>query len=174
MVSRVPGQHQQRQSIGRKQALVSHVVDGENGSDFVECGVLGIERAQHHRDERGLPVVAVEDLRHSQHLGGFEYGARKHGEALGVIGIISGGSAVESFAVEVGRIIHEVKLNPGWRIRARGDDRAEAILVVEGDGDAAHDSLRVGEFGLTIARNVDAHLMSQSGQGTGQGADHVG
>ena len=97
----VPGQHQQRQSFGREQSLVSHVVDGENGGDFAKRGIFGIERAQHHRHQRGLPVVAVEYVGHAQNLGGFQHGPRKQGEAFGVVGIVAGRGAVERVAVEV-------------------------------------------------------------------------
>ncbi len=116
--------------------------------------------------------MAVEDMRHAQNLGGFKHRPREQREALGVVRIVTGRASVERLPVEVWRIIHEIKSNSG--AGARGHHRAEAILVIERDGDAADHRLRIGKFGLTIARNVHAHLVSQSRQGLRQGADHVG
>src|SRR5208337_4258255 len=57
---------------------------------------------------------------------------------------------------------------------ARCHHRAEAIFVVVRNSDAADDGLRIGQLGLAIARKIYAHLMSESGQCTRQGSDHIG
>ena len=58
-------------------------------------------------------------------------------KAFRVVGIIARRRAVQSFAIEIWRILHKVKVDA-----AQGsprDDRGEAVLVVKGNGDAAHD-----------------------------------
>jgi hypothetical protein len=97
-------------------------------------------------------------VRDAENLGAFDRGAAKQREAFGVIGVVAGGGPVETLPVKVRRVIHEI--NPDTGDIAGGHDGAETILVVEGHGDAAHDSLRFGEFGLAIARQVDADLVA--------------
>ena len=50
----------------------------------------------------------------------------------------------------------------------------KAILIIEGNGDAANDRAGIIEFGLPIARDVDADLVSEGGEGAGQSANNVG
>ena len=47
------------------------------------------------------------------------------------------------------------------------------MLVVEGDGDAAHHRCRIGELGLAVAGQVHADLMAERRQGSRQGANHI-
>ena len=158
----IPRQHQQRQSIGREQSLIAHVVDGEDSADVPEGGVLRIDRAQQHRNQRRLPIVAVKNLRHAENLRRFEHGAGEQSEAFGVIGIIAGGCAVERVAVEVRRIFDKIKSHAA--LAASGDNRGEAIFVIERDGDAADHSGGISELGLAIARQIDADLMPERGK----------
>ena len=54
------------------------------------------------RDEAGLPVVAVHDVRRRIESGGErQHGAREEGEARGVVAVVAVGAAVEAVAVEV-------------------------------------------------------------------------
>ena len=91
----IPRQHQQRKSFGREQSLIAHVVDGEDGADIPEGGIFRVNRAQQHGNQRGLPVVAMKNLRDAKNLRRFEHGAGKQGKAFGIIGIIAGRCAVE-------------------------------------------------------------------------------
>src|SRR5208282_4108826 len=99
-------------------------------------------------------------------------GAREESETLGVVGIIAGGSAIERVAIEKLGILDKIKPHPG--LRAAGDHRSEAILVVEGNRDAANHGGCVRELGLPVARQINTHLMPQGCEGAGQSADHVG
>ena len=168
----VPGQREQRQGVRRKQALVSHVVDGEDGGHVAEGGVFGVLRAQQDGHQRGLPVVAVKDLGHAENLRSFQHGAGKQGEALGVVGIVAGGGAVKGVAVEKRRVLDEVEADAG--VLAAADDRAEAVAVVEGNGDALDHGLRILEQGLAVAGKIDADLVAGGSQGPGQRAHYVG
>ena len=55
----VPRQHQQRQDLGRKQTLVSQIVNGEDARRLRESRVFAIERLQQNRNQRRLPVMAM-------------------------------------------------------------------------------------------------------------------
>ena len=115
--------------------------------------------------------MAVENIRHTQNLCRFQHGARKQREALGVIGIIPGGRAVKRVAIEVLGTLDKVKTYAG--LASAGHHRGKAIFVVERNGDAAHHGRRIGQLGLPVTRQVDAHLMSQRGQCARQCAHHV-
>ena len=87
-------------------------------------GVFGVLRAQQDGNQRGLPVVAVENLRDAENLRGFQHGAGEQGEALGVVGIVARRGAVERIAVEEGRIIDKVELDSGVFAAARPPSRS--------------------------------------------------
>src|SRR3954468_14716738 len=114
----------------------------------------------------------MEDFRHSELLRGFQHRARVHIEALGVVAVVAGRRLVETIAIIEVRVIDKVKLHP--IAGAAFEHRAEAVLVVERDGDAGDQSLRIRELGLTIARQEDVDFVSQSGERARQSADHVG
>src|ERR1035441_5484547 len=113
----------------------------------------------------------MEDVWHAEYFGGFEHGAREHGETLGVVRVIAGRGAVERFAVKIGRIVYKIKSDA--RACARRHHRAKAILIVERDGDAAHDRLRIVQFGLAIAWEIHTDLVSEGGQGARRSEEHT-
>src|SRR5216684_4687923 len=113
----------------------------------------------------------MENVRHAQNFRGFQDGAGEQSKALGVVGIVTRRSAVERIAIEELRILDKIELNTG--LAASGDNRRETILVVKWDRYASDDGRGVGEFGLAVARQVDGHLMPESGQGLGQGAHYI-
>ena len=85
-------------------ALVGDVVDGEHRLDAVELVEVTVVQVEVHRRERGLPVVAVDDvgleIGVEQHL---EDGARKESEALAVVV-----EAVQAAALEVILVVDKV------------------------------------------------------------------
>ncbi len=168
----IPGQHEQRKSVGREQSLVAHVVDGEDRADVAEGGILGVDGAEQNRNQGRLPVVTMKNVGDAQNFRSLEHGAREQSKALGVVGIVPGRRAVEGVAVEIWRILDEIKAHTA--LTASADHRGETILVVEGNGHAANHGRGFGQLGLAIARQVDADLMAQGSEGAGQGADHVG
>ena len=116
--------------------------------------------------------MAGKDIRHSQHFAGFNHGAGVQGKALGVVGIVAGRGAIKGVTVEVGRVVDKIEFQP--TLRARFDDRAKTVLVGKRDGDAGENGCRLRKFGLLIARKKDADIVSERGQGLGQGANNVG
>ena len=141
MVNRSQGNVSKGKRIRRKESLISHVVNGENGGYVAEGWIFGVLSVQQDRYEGGLPVVAMENLGHAKNFRCFQHGAGKQRETFGVVGIVAGGSAVECLAIEEWRIIDEVETHS--RVLAATDDRTKAVTVVEGNGDAAHDGLGV-------------------------------
>src|SRR6266576_1895826 len=100
----------------------------------------------------------MKHLRHAKNLRGFNHRAGEHGKTLGVIGIIAHRSSIERLAIEVRGILHEVVTNAA--VSAPGHDTAKTILVVVGDGDTSHHSLRVSELCLAITWQIHADLMA--------------
>ena len=102
----------------------------------------------------------------------FDHRSREQRKAFGVIGIVPDGRAVESVAIEVGRVVDEVVadavLVPG------GDDGAEAVLVVKGNRDTAQHGPGINQLGLAVTGKVDADLVPLGSQRTGQSTHHVG
>ena len=173
MVSRSQGSISSGKVSGGNKTLVSHVVDRKDGGDFAECRVLGVERAQHHRHQRGLPVVAVKDMRDAQNFGGFEHGAREQGEALGVVGIIARRRSHRALRDQ--NMADNPQNKIGLQRRFAPAVTTEQKRYLSSNGMVMLRTTVCGsvELGLTIARNVDAYLMSESGQCARQGADYV-
>ncbi len=59
---KLPWEQELLRGIGRKLTLVGGVMDGEHRGRAAEHGIGGVSRAQIHRNQRGLPVVDVEDV----------------------------------------------------------------------------------------------------------------
>src|ERR1019366_7012907 len=92
-------------------------------------------------------------------------------ETFGVIGIVPRGSAVKRVAVEVLRTVDKIKAHSG--LASAGYHCGEAVLVVEGNGDAAHHGGRISQFSLPVTRQIHSHLMPQRSQRARQCAYHV-
>ncbi len=98
-------------------------------------GISRVDGAQIDRNQRGLPVVDVEDCRDAELLGGFNDGAAEQAKALPVVGIVAALGAVKLLAVKEFRAIDKVILHPV--ALAAVDDADEAVVVLERDGDGA-------------------------------------
>src|SRR3981081_3320689 len=114
----------------------------------------------------------MENVGHAQNLRGFKNSAGEEGEALGVVGIVAGRSAIEGIAIKKFRILDKIEANTG--LAASGNNRRETILVVKWDRDAAGDGRWLGEFGLAIARQVDGYLMEERAEGIRRPGRKVG
>ncbi len=167
----VPRQQQERQRVGRKQALVADVVDGKHRARVMERGIVRIQAAQQDRHQRRLPVVAVKNVGRAQDLRRLDRGAAEKPEALRVIAVVAERCAVESVAIEVRRIVDKVESDTvsGTAV----EHGTEAVAVVEGNGDAAQDRLGVGKFRLPVLGQENAYFVTQCGQRTRQGAHNV-
>ena len=163
--------------------MVRGVVDGEEGGDAAEVGVGAVGGAEEDGDQRGLPVVGVEEVGDAEEFGGFEGGAAEEAEALGVVGVVAAGEwAIDAFTVEEVGAVDEVDLDAGvgaaggaGRFEAAVEDAGEAVGGGERDGEAADEDGRFGgEFGdLAVAREVDGDAVAEGGEGGGQGGEDV-
>ena len=92
------------QNVGTILALIGDVVDGEDGLDPVELVQMTVVQIQVNGHQRGLPVVAVDDVRGEVDVEqGLQHGAGEEGEALTVIV-----EAVQTAAAEVILVVEEV------------------------------------------------------------------
>ena len=96
------------ESVFRKQALVSEVVNREQRLDANERRVAGEDRMQIGGDQPGLPVVAMKHLWPEDAARHLERGSAEHRESNVVIGEISSGLAVHAFAIIELRAIEEI------------------------------------------------------------------
>jgi len=87
-------------------------VDGENYRKVLYQRIGSVQRTQERGNERGLPIVAVDDVGGPNVFGDFNGGAAKFAVTLGIVGIFSGAAAVDSVAVEITRIIDEKNSAP--------------------------------------------------------------
>ena len=92
------------QNVGAVLALIGDVVDGEDGLDPVELVQMTVVQIQVNGHQRGLPVVAVDDVRGEVDVEqGLQHGAGEEGEALTVIV-----ETVQTTAAEVILVVQEV------------------------------------------------------------------
>ena len=154
----------------RKQAVVSHVVDGEDYGNSVKQRVVRILRAQKDRHKRRLPVVAMHHVGRPDVLGNLHRGPAEFAEAFGVVRIIFALLSVELFAVEIGRVVHEVIAHAGKK-RTVGH-RGKAQPLAHRDRQARHNYR--GRLGAAIARQNHGDFVAHRRQRLGQSFDHVG
>ena len=69
----IPRKREQRQSVGREQSLVTHIVDSKNSRYIAKRGILRILCPQQDRNQSRLPIMAMKHMRHTQNLGGFQH-----------------------------------------------------------------------------------------------------
>src|SRR5271166_6535995 len=167
----VPGQHEQRQYLGRKQSLITQVMNGEDGRDVGERWVLGVKRLSQYGNQGCLPVVAVKDVGHAEDLRGLQHRAREQREPLGVVVIVAQRCAIERVAVEVWRIVDEIELHSSAHAAIKHG--TEAVTVIERNGDAGDDLAGIVELGLPVTRKVDGDLVAQAGESGRQGANDI-
>src|ERR1700730_4991700 len=83
------------------------MMDGENYRKVFHQRVGGVQGTQQHRNECGLPVMAVDYVRGPNVFGDFDRSAAEFTITLGVVGKISCAATVDSVAVKVGGIVDE-------------------------------------------------------------------
>lgn len=114
--------------------------------------------------------MAVDYLRPPNMLREFNGGAAKFAEALGIVVVIAAFFAVELSAIEIVRIVHEIKTNAADR--STFDDGRKAQLVTERNREARNGAgLR---FGAAISRQEDGNLMPGFHQRGAEAADNIG
>ena len=149
-------------------ALVLDVVDGEHGLDILVEGTRGEHQVIVHRHQRGLPVIAVDDVRLpfqvGQHL---EHRLGKIGEALRVVIL-----AVDLAAGEIVLVVDEIE---GHAVRLI----AEHAAVLVAPAQAHIGVFQVIEFfppflaDRRIQGAEHAHVVSLCRKGLGQRARDI-
>ena len=113
-------QLQERPGRLGKDPLKPQIVDRENVSRRSELGIAFRLGLQKYHSQRGLPVVAMDDIG-SLAAHQLESGAAEEREALGVVGIIAGSPSVEMLAIEV--LVGANQVNRNIFAERRGKDR---------------------------------------------------
>ena len=153
----------------REQALIAEVVDRQDYRQRANHRIARMLRAQQHRYQRGLPVVAMHHVRQPHPFHHLDRYARKLREAFCVVDVVAVLVAVELRTIEIRRIVrHEIS----DALHRRGlDDGGKPHPVAQR---RAHARNQHGpDFISVIARQQNRHLMSQRGQGTRQPFNHV-
>ena len=150
-------------------ALVLDVVDSEDGLDPTDLRPAYALVLQVDGHQGGLPVVAVDDLRHKGQSGEQgDDGAGEEAEALPVVVV-----AVQGLPLEIVLIVHKV---PDHAVLVQAEQAAVDPPPAQGDLDVAHEghlflpALRH----LLVQRQDDRHLVSGLDQRLGQAAGHIG
>src|SRR5580704_510299 len=111
-------------------------MDSENHRKVFHQRVGGVQRAQQHGNQRGLPVVAVDYIGGPDMLSDFNRSAAEFAVTLGVVGIFSRATAINSVAVEVAGIVDK-KVAHTVEHGAVGDGR-KTQASSQRDGHAGH------------------------------------
>ena len=90
-----------------KHALIGQIVNGQHHRQVARDRVFAVLRAHQQRNQRRLPIVAMNHIRQPDALHEFDGGAAIFGEALGVVRIIDAFLAIELLAIEVAAVDHE-------------------------------------------------------------------
>ena len=148
-------------------------MDGVNGTDVFVAGSIPVEAVVVDRDERGLPVVAVDDVgleavQFFQMLDGVQNGAGEEREPLGIVII-----PVQAGALEVVLVVQQVI---GDAVCLRFEHAA--VLSSPGNGDVeVQKVLHLGALLLgdrTVKRQDDADIFTFGLQSFGQSARDFG
>ena len=86
--------------LGAEDALIAKIVDGEQRLHAAKSRVAGEVLAHVNGNERGLPIVTMDDFGPEQIARDGDSRHRKHREAQVVVGKISGRRSIDSVAVE--------------------------------------------------------------------------
>ncbi len=174
-VEQVPVQAGQRHVPVPEQAQVRQVVDRQQRPGRGQLGHVLVERAQIHRDQAGLPVVAVDHVG-AQVQGPDRSPARRAGRRRSARSCRRNRcpGAVEAVAVEVAGLVDQVDRDP----RAGQPGVADLALHHPGtdrdlEGDARVRKLQAGGPGAAVAGQEQDRPVPLVGQRLGQGTGDV-
>src|SRR5262249_41844516 len=88
-------------------AVIAHVVDGKDNREILNERVVSVGAAQKNRDESGLPIVAMEDIRRPNVLGDFDGGPAEFAVTLRIVAEFALCTAVDAVAIEISGIVDE-------------------------------------------------------------------
>ena len=169
MVKKCVGQADRAHHRLRKNSLIADIVNRENHRQPAHHRILGVLRAQEHRHQRRLPVVAMNHVRQPHAFHEFDGHAGKFREALGVVRIIRALFAVQLLAVEECAVVDEkiAHASDRWAFA----DCGKAQLIAERNGHAGNQNR--SDLVPTIARQQHSHFMAHLRQRFRQRSDHV-
>ena len=170
MVNSVSGKPRRARTSRVKQPVVAHVVNGKNHRYAGKLRIRLIAGAQQHRNQRALPIVAVDHLGHPELFRQFYGCPRELREALGIVGIILSRHAVELIAIEILGVVDEEILHSA--LPPSVGDRRETQRGAHRHGHALdHDVL---DRHVPITGQHHGHVVSLRHQSLGQRFDYVG
>ena len=142
-------------------------MDGEHRLDAVELVQVAVVQVQVDGGQRGLPVVAVDDVRLKvgveQHL---QNGAGKEGEPFAVVI-----EAVQAAALEVILVVDKVE---GDAVVFRLEQAAVLAAPAHRHAEVGDIGQPVAEFQVAIQRHDHTAVDAVAHQSLGQGAGHIG
>jgi hypothetical protein len=148
------------QPFAWEQALVGEIVDGEQGARRREHRIARFH-AQVHRQQRGLPVLAVQDVRRPSRVSEQrQRGAAERAEAFQIVGVVAAALAIQPGAVEQSVV--------GDEMHGHRAARETALEEPHRDSSIAQRDLRLADgakpellaIDRTIRRHDDAHVAS--------------
>ena len=152
-------------------ALIAKVVDRENSFDAVKRGVVAEVGLEIDGRQRGLPIVAVDDIGTKDPRGHGERGARQNGKTRGIIAKIAEAVAVESVA-SVKRRADEKQI--GDAIAHDSVESALIVAVAHPDGQIVKVPLGAVELGVAVRGQQHHRFVAALDQCGRQRAEDVG
>ncbi len=149
--------------------MIAHVVYRENYRETLNRRVFPVLGSQQHRNQGGLPVMAVDHLGRPDVLGKLDGRAAELREPLGVIRIILSRHAVELIAVEVLRVLDKVVAHAAQDHAVQ--DRWETQRVAHRDAQARRGHRP--DFRTAVPRKQHRDFMPERDKRPGQRFHHV-
>jgi len=158
------------ESFAREDAVIAHVVDGKDGRQILNGGIVAVRGAKKNGNHRGLPVVAVDQIGHPDLLGEFDGRPAEFGVALGIVGVFAVAVAVDSVAIEEERIVEKKIANTTMDAAVSDGGKTETGAKRNGQ---ARDGL-CGGFDVTVPGEEHGDFVAEFDERPGQGVNHVG
>src|SRR5712664_3532042 len=156
--------------ISAEEAVIAHVVDGEDHRDVSDQRIVAVGGSQQHGHESGLPIVTMEYIRAPHVLGDFDGRAAKLAVTFGVVWIVAAGAAIEAIAIKIGGVVHE-KITYSADHGTIGDGWKTEACAAHRNRDAGHD--HGANLHAAVAGQHDRDFVPEANQGFWQGLDHV-
>src|SRR5210317_1710430 len=148
-------------------------MDAEEAAGTGEKGVTPEVPVQINRDQAGLPVMSVDDIRSKADLPSkLQGGPAEQAETLGIVGIILSPFAIEPLAVVKLREVQEVDRHALVLAGAPGD-LVDPAPHGNGDFFSTRPEIADGTAHGTIPGDDQAHVMAKGMQGRRQGTNDI-
>ena len=149
--------------------MVAHIVNGKNNGQVGDRSIFRIPGLQENWNERGLPVMAVDDVRHPYVLAKFNRRSAEFGKPFRVVRIILPCHAVQLFAIEIFRVVDKIIIDPMDCSAFRNARKAQSVAHCNRQAGFAY----AHHFRLPVSRKQNADFMPKRDQRFRQGLDHI-